>query len=129
MTVALTYVVLTIILSIFQLFLAGFAKRQQDGYQWAAGNRDSGCPEYTGLAGRATRAQANLLETLPAFIGAVLIAHVSGHDTTLTAWGAALYFWGRLFYVPVYAIGLVPWRTVVWGVAMVGLAMVLISII
>jgi len=128
MTVSLSYLLGAIILSVFQVFLAAAVKRSQDGLEWGTGNRDTDPPNYTGLAGRMVRAQANLLETLPGFISAVLIAHVAGRENAATAWGAGLYFWGRLIYIPVYAFGLVPWRSIVWGVAMIGLALVVISL-
>lgn len=128
MTISLSYLLGAIILSVFQVFLAAAVKRSQDGLEWGTGNRDTDPPNYTGLAGRMVRAQANLLETLPGFIGAVLIAHVAGRENAATAWGAGLYFWGRLIYIPVYAFGLVPWRSIVWGVAMIGLALVVISL-
>ncbi|MEO7935944.1 MAG: MAPEG family protein, partial [Dokdonella sp.] len=41
------------------------------------------------------------------------------------ALGAQLYFWARLAYLPTYAAGIPYLRTVIWGVAIVGLAMVL----
>ena len=128
MTTALLYLALTLVLTVGQIVLASAAKRRQDGMQWATGNRDDEHPGYTGLAARMVRAQANLYETLPLFIGAVLLAHVSGRESLLTAWGAALFFWARLVYIPVYAYGLVPWRSLVWAVAMLGLALVLISL-
>lgn len=128
MTTALTYLGWTLVLVVVQIIVSSAAKRQQDGMQWASGNRDEEPPRYTGLAARMVRAQANLFETLPIFIGAVLLAHVGGHERGLTAWGAGLYFWARLIYIPTYALGLVPWRTVIWGVAMVGLLLVLISL-
>ncbi len=129
MTTALAYLGWTLVLTLVQVVVSTVTKRGQDGGpKWAMGNRDTS-PTYTGLAGRMVRAQANLFETLPIFIGAVLLAHVAIRDTGLTAWGAGLYFWARLIYIPTYALGLVPWRTIVWGVAMVGLLLVLISLI
>ncbi len=128
MTTSLAYLAWTLVLVVVQVVLASAAKRQQDGMQWAAGNRDASPPEYTGLAGRMVRAQANLYEALPVFATAVLLAHVSGHERGLTAWGAGLFFWARLLYVPVYAMGLVPWRTVVWAVSLVGVILVLVSL-
>jgi uncharacterized MAPEG superfamily protein len=83
MTVSLSYLLGAIILSVFQVFLAAAVKRSQDGLEWGTGNRDTDPPNYTGLAGRMVRAQANLLETLPGFIGAVLIAHVCRATITM----------------------------------------------
>ena len=129
MTTPLIYLAWTLVLTILQVMLAAGAKRQQDGLQWAAGNRDMNRPEYTGLAGRMERAQANLYESLPVFIGAVLLAHVLGRENSLTGWGAGLFFWARVAYIPAYAFGLVPWRTLIWGVSLAGVVLVLISLI
>ena len=129
MTTALAYLGWTLVLAIVQIVVSSVTKRPQDGMQWATGNRESGTPTYTGVAGRMVRAQANLFETLPVFIGAVLLAHVAGRDLGLTAWGAGIYFWARLVYIPTYALGLVPWRSIVWAMAMIGLLLVLISLI
>lgn len=127
MTLALTYLAWTLVLAIVQVLAAAGFKRQQDGLQWAAGNRDGAPKEYTGVAARLTRAQANLFENLPIFVGAVLLAHVGGRETMWTALGAGLFFWARLAYVPVYALGLAPLRSIVWGVALVGLVMTVLS--
>ncbi len=128
MTTPLIYLAWTLVLALVQIMVAAGFKRRQDGMQWAAGNRDSEPVQYQGAAARLARAQSNLFETLPLFIGAVLLAHVSLREHGLTAWGAGLYFWGRLVYVPVYGLGLTPWRSIVWGCAMVGLVLVLISL-
>ena len=128
MTTALSYLAWTLVLAVVQVTVASGAKRRQDGMAWAAGNRDGAPPAYTGLAARMIRAQANLYEALPLFIGAVLLAHVSGRDGTLTAWGAAFFFWSRLVYIPAYAYGLAPLRSGCWAVSVVSLALVLISL-
>jgi uncharacterized MAPEG superfamily protein len=77
------------------------------------------------VAGRLQRAQYNLFETLPLFIGAILIAHIAGRDSEITAWGAQIYFWGRVVYVPLYWIGVRTLRSLVWTVATIGLLMVM----
>ena len=126
---ALIYLGWTLVLAVVQIVAASAAKRGQDGMQWANGNRDEQPPSYTGVAGRMQRAQANLYETLPLFIGAVLLSYVFGHHPRLAGWGAGLYFWARLVYIPIYARGLQPWRSIVWGVSMVGLLLVLVSLV
>jgi uncharacterized MAPEG superfamily protein len=129
MTPALNYLALTLVLAIVQVVIAAVAKRRQDGTQWAMGSRDVEHPGYTGVAARMVRAQANLYESLPIFIGAVLLAHVTGHAGALATWGAAIFFWARLAFIPAYAYGLVPWRTLVWFAGVVGLVMILVSLI
>ncbi len=128
MTTPMSYLAWTLVLALVQILVAAGFKRQQDGMQWAAGNRDGEAKTYTGVAGRMVRAQANLFEMLPIFIGAVLLVHAAGRETGLTSWGAGLYFWARLVYVPTYALGLTPWRSIVWGTSLIGLILVLLSL-
>lgn len=105
MTTELTYLALTLILALVQIFLPAGARTAEFGSKWNAGPRDETPEAKKPLTGRLERAQANLYETLPLFIGAVLIAHVIGASSALTVWGTALYFWARVVYVPLYAFG------------------------
>jgi uncharacterized MAPEG superfamily protein len=47
----------------------------------------------------------------------------------MTVWGAQLYFWGRLAYVPLYAIGAPLARSVAWNVATIGIIFVLLGLV
>jgi uncharacterized MAPEG superfamily protein len=128
MTTELTYLALTLILALVQIFLPAGARTAEFGSKWNAGPRDETPEAKKPLTGRLERAQANLYETLPLFIGAVLIAHVIGASSALTVWGAALYFWGRVVYVPLYAFGVAYIRSLIWVVSLAGLVMVLASL-
>ena len=128
MTTELTYLALTLILALVQVFLPAGARTAEFGSKWNAGARDQTPVATRPLTGRLERAQANLYETLPLFIGAVLIAHVIGAAGPLTLWGTALYFWARVVYVPLYAFGVPYIRSLVWVVSLVGLVMVLASL-
>ena len=128
MTTELTYLALTLILALVQVFLPAGARTVEFGSKWNAGARDTTPVAKKPLTGRLERAQANLYETLPLFIGAVLIAHVIGADSPLTLWGTALYFWARVVYVPLYAFGVPYVRSLVWLVSLAGLVMVLASL-
>lgn len=127
MTTELTYLALTLILALVQIFLPAAARTAEFGSKWNAGPRDETPTAKKPLTGRLERAQANLYETLPLFIGAVLIAHVIGASSALTVWGTALYFWGRVAFVPIYALGIPYVRSLVWVVSFAGLVMVLAS--
>ena len=128
MTPVLGWLVAALFLALVQIFAAAGAKRRQDGLDWAAGNRDRQ-PVYTGVAARLDRAQANLFETLWIFAVAVLVAHVTGREDGLTLWGARLYVVARVIYVPLYASGVKLWRSVIYGIALVGLLLVLASLV
>ncbi|WP_137389132.1 MAPEG family protein [Rhodoligotrophos defluvii] len=115
----------TVVLGLAQLVLATMAARRQDSLEWAMGPRDTPQPPLTGIAGRLARAQANFMETFPFFAAAVLIVAVSARSNALTYWGAQLYFWARLVYLPVYAAGIPYVRSVIWGVSIAGLVLIL----
>ncbi len=82
-------------------------------------------PALKPLPARMLRAQANLFETLPLFIGALLGATYAGRLGLLTNLGAHLYFFGRLIYLPLYAAGIPYVRSLVWTVATGGLVLVI----
>ncbi len=46
----------------------------------------------------------------------------------MTVWGAQLYFWGRVAYVPLYAFGIPLVRSMAWSVATVGIIFVLLGL-
>lgn len=128
MTTELTYLALTLILALVQVFLPAGARTVEFGSKWNAGPRDETPAAKKPLTGRLERAQANLFETLPLFVGAVLIAHVAGRNGVLTEWGAALYFWARVVYVPLYAFGVPYVRSLAWTVSFAGLVMILAAL-
>jgi uncharacterized MAPEG superfamily protein len=129
MTIELTMLAWTLVLALVQVFLPVAGKTLQYGSKWNAGARDEPVPPPDKLTGRLDRAQRNLYETLPLFIGAVLIAHVAGRESATTALGAQLYFWARVVYVPLYAIGVPYVRSLVWLVSLAGLVMILAAVL
>jgi uncharacterized MAPEG superfamily protein len=58
----------------------------------------------------------------------VLIAHVAGRHDWMTVWGAQLYFWGRVVYLPLYASGVFLLRSLVWNVPTLGIILILLSL-
>ena len=118
----------TLILALVQIGAAGMARTAELGGKWNAGPRDGETPPPGKLAGRLMRAQANLFETLPIFAVAVIMAHIAGKDGQLTFVGAHLYFFGRLIYLPLYALGVPYVRSLVWLIATGGLVTVLVAL-
>jgi uncharacterized MAPEG superfamily protein len=119
----------TLVLALVQVLLTAHLRTRQYGIEWNAGPRDEAMPPLNPLAGRMLRAQENLYETLPLFIGAVLAAAVAGRFGLLTSLGTQLYFFGRLIYVPLYAIGIPVVRSLVWLVATAGLVLVIAGLL
>ncbi len=119
----------TLLLAFIQILLFDFARTGQYGAKWNMSARDAEVPDLKPLAVRLHKAQANLFETLPLFIGAVLIAHVAGKASAQTALGAQIYFWCRVAYVPLYAFGVPYVRSLVWVGSIFGLAKIAAAIL
>ena len=124
MTTELSMLAWTLVLAFVQILLFDFARTGQYGIKWNTGARDESMPPLSPMAGRLERAQANLFETLPLFMGFVLVGHLAGIHTAGTALGAQIYFWARVAYVPLYAFGVKQVRSLVWLVGLAGLVMV-----
>jgi uncharacterized MAPEG superfamily protein len=129
MTLELKMLALSIVLGLVQIILASHAASLQRGYVWTASSRDEAVAALTGVAGRLARALQNFIETFPLFAAAVLIAHVAAKHSSMTEWGVQLYFWGRVTYLVLYAAGVFLLRSLVWNVAALGIALLLLSLI
>ena len=119
----LEYIMLgaTLALALVNILWAGNARTRQYGTDWNMGARDEDMPPLNPLAGRLLRAQANLYETLPLFIAALLGAAYLDRLGWKTEVGASLYAVGRLIYLPLYAAGIPKIRTLVFSVSLAGL--------
>ena len=120
---------LSIVLGIVQLVLAVLFSLAGRGLPWGAGARDEAAPPLGKVGGRTERAFKNFLETFVFFAAAVLLANAMGKHTAGSALGAQIYFWSRLLYVPVYALGIPFVRTAIWLASIVGIGMILRAIL
>ena len=124
MTPELTLLVWSAILAFVQMLVAVVGAQLQVGLPPLVGNRED-LPPMAGWAGRARRAQLNMLENLVLFAILVLVAQISGKTNAMTLLGCQIFFWARLAYALVYIAG-VPWlRTAVWTVSVIGLLLIL----
>jgi uncharacterized MAPEG superfamily protein len=125
MTFELAMLVGSCALGLGHIVLASHSASLQRGYRWTAGARDEPQPPLTGIAGRLARASANFGETFPIFVAAVVLVQlVEAHDWR-TVWGSALYLGARFAYLPLYAAGVYLVRSLVWNVAVAGIAMLI----
>lgn len=118
----------TLVLALVHILAAACARTAELGLKWNAGPRDGEAPAPGPLAGRLIRAQANLFETLPLFAIAVVMAATMDRLGALSAWGAHLYFFGRVAYLPLYAFGVPYVRSLAWLVSVAGLVMVVAAL-
>jgi uncharacterized MAPEG superfamily protein len=124
MPVELTLLGWSTVLGIVYVLFAVTLATQQRGLKWSTGNREGEAP-LTGMAERAGRASRNFLEMFAFFAAAVLAVVVAQRTSATTLLGAQLYFWARVLYLPVFAIGIPYLRTLVWAVSLVGIVLVL----
>jgi uncharacterized MAPEG superfamily protein len=129
-SVELRMLTFSAVLGILQIIAASHAASLQRGYRWTASPRDDEKVEpLRGVAGRLDRALRNFLETFPLFAAVILVAHLTDTHDALTEWGARLYFWARVAYVPLYAAGVPLVRSLVWNVATIGIVLVVVALL
>ncbi|MEY8841297.1 MAPEG family protein [Cribrihabitans sp. XS_ASV171] len=114
MTPELTVLTLAALLQVVQIALYSVAGQAQVGTKAALKPRDEGIA-LTGTAGRLKRAMDNHFEGLILFTIAALVIAVSDRSTGFTATCAWIYLAARLLYIPAYAFGWVPWRSLIWA--------------
>lgn len=130
MNALLELVVYTAILTFVSILLGAFLRNREwtsEGLQAALSNRDN-LPAPTPLGGRAERAAANNIEALLLFTPIALVANAAGMATEALL-GAQIFFWARVAYLPIYLAGIVYLRSLVWGVGVLGLAMMVIALL
>jgi uncharacterized MAPEG superfamily protein len=127
--VEMQMLVWTVLLGFVHIVLGAMTMTAQRGSQWNMGARDSEGKRLTGYAGRLDRALSNFKETFPLFAAAVLLIAVSGRSSSISVLGAQMYFFARLIYLPVYAFGWPYIRTLIWGVASLGIVLVLVPML
>jgi uncharacterized MAPEG superfamily protein len=129
MTPELTVLALAALLQFGQIGLAGAVMNRDVGVEWNASPRDDKV-EFSPLTGRLRRAVDNHFEALPLFTIAVVAVTLSGKAGTLTAACAWAYLAARILYVPAYAFGWSPWRSIIFGVgALATIAMLLVALL
>ena len=112
---------------------AGLAKRHGMGKSAQDGGYDNHNPRawmarQGQASARANAAQANSFESLPFFIGAVIIAHQLGARQTWLDLLAMLFVMLRMFYIMMYVSNMPTARSAVWaGAFMVNVAILFVG--
>ena len=113
MTPELTILTLAALLQVAQMGAYSVTANAQVDLNTALGPRDTPVA-LTGVAGRLHRAMNNHLEGLLLFAIACVVITLSGQSSAFTTECAWIYLIARAAYVPAYALGLAPWRSVIW---------------
>jgi uncharacterized MAPEG superfamily protein len=93
------------------------------GLKVALGNRED-LPPPTPVAGRAERAARNMVENMVLFTALLAAVHFAGRAGPQADLGASIFLWARAAYWPCYLAGIVYLRTVLWLIAVIGLAII-----
>ncbi len=81
----------------------------------------------TGKSGRLVRAHRNLFESLPLFIGAIVVVHGADSVSTMAVVGSWTFFAARVAYIFAY-VSAIPWlRPICWQVAFCGVIAILVD--
>ena len=120
----LTVLALAVLLQGLQFAVYSVTAQMQVGPRYAASPRDHK-RELTGIAGRAQRAMNNHFEGLILFTIACTVLTLSNQSTPFTAACAWVYVAARILYVPAYAYGLSPWRSLIWCAGLIATVLML----
>lgn len=116
MTPELTALALSALLQVVQFGLYALPANLELGPAYTMGPRDVPPPRaLSKVAGRLQRALTNHFEGLILFTIAVLVVTLSHQSSGLTAACGWTYLAARVLYVPAYALGWAPGRSVIWA--------------
>jgi uncharacterized MAPEG superfamily protein len=116
MTPELTALALAGLLQAAQFVLMAVPVNMEVGTRRTLAPRDGDdiTADLSPRTGRLVRALNNHFEGLILFTLAVVVVTLSDQSTPLTAACAWTYLAARLLYVPAYAFGWNPWRSLIW---------------
>ena len=127
MTPELHVLTLSALLAIVQLFLFAVPANREIGSDYLAGPRDEGVSIKGKTTGRLQRAFNNHMEGLVLYAIAALVLTVADKVSLFTHLCALAYLGARILYVPAYAWGWTPWRSVIWGVGFMATLLMLLA--
>jgi len=126
MTPELTYLLWGVILLLVHVIVQATLSDLSKGLGWALGPQDEP-RDQNAVADRVQRALRNYLETFPAFVALALILTVTDRGTDMSALGAAIWFWARIAYIPIFASGIPLLRSAAWFASVVGLVLMILA--
>jgi len=132
MTPELTVLALAGLLQAVQYILMSVPVNLEVGTRRTLAPRDGDnlMADLSPRTGRLVRALNNHFEGLILFTLAVVVVTLSNQSTAFTAACAWTYLIARVLYVPAYAYGWNPWRSLVWAAGWLAtVAMILASLV
>tara|TARA_R110002110_G_scaffold86152_13_gene224864 strand:- start:663 stop:1058 length:396 start_codon:yes stop_codon:yes gene_type:complete len=128
MTPELTALTLAALLQVVQFVFYAVPANREIGFGYTTSPRDrEPSRQMTTRTARLGRAYTNHFEGLLLFAIAVGVIEMSGQNSTHTALFAWSYLIARILYVPAYAFGLRPWRSLIWVTGLIATTLMLVS--
>ena len=130
MTTELTILVLAALLQVVQYALFAIPANIELGPERTLSPRDEPIDpahELSTSTARLGRALNNHFEALALFTIAVVAVELSGKSSLVTQLCAHAYLIARILYVPAYASGAVPWRSVLFGLGFLATLVMLLA--
>jgi uncharacterized MAPEG superfamily protein len=127
MSIELTMLALSVALLFVLVVIQAAAGTQAQGLMTMANARDNLGPPSVWQA-RTKRCVDNHREGLIMFAPLALIAAHQDISTTMTVWGAQLFFYSRVAHAVVYLAGLPYIRPLFWSVGIVGTIMMFLAL-
>lgn len=116
MTPELTALALAALLQVVQFLLFAVPANRELGPGYTSGPRDRPPSRpMSDLTGRLQRAMNNHFEGLILFTIAVVVVTLGGQSSALTQACGWIYLAARTLYIPAYALGWRPWRSLIWA--------------
>ena len=117
MTPELTTLALAVLLHMSLMAAYSVKANRELGPDYPMSPRDGAPPKPLSPAcARMQRSVNNSFESLILFAPVALMVGLTGQSTGVTATFAVIFLIARLLYIPAYVMGLVPWRSMIWGV-------------
>lgn len=129
MSAETTPLALAALLQAVQIGLAGAAINADVGAKWNTSPRDTQ-PPMAPMTERLRRAASNHFEGLILFTIAVFLVVIDDKTSAMTVALSWLYLLARVLYIPAYAFGWSPWRSVIWAVGFLStIALIVITLV
>lgn len=127
MTPELTALTLAALLQAVQFILYAIPANLELGTRYTGGSRDfPPDQQMSKRTARLGRALDNHFQGLILFGIAATVISISGQSSALTAFCAYAYLIARVLYIPAYAYGLNPWRSIIWAVGFLSTMIILL---
>ena len=127
MTLELTVLALAALLAVVQLVLFAIPANKEIGTDYLMGPRDEGVAIKGRMTARLQRAYNNHMEGLTLYAAATVVVVLGDAVSGFTHLCALVYLAARILYVPAYAYGWTPGRSVIWAAGFLATLLMLLA--